>query len=108
MMMTSVMDGQSRCGLYPELAGARVLITGLSPTCGVDVARAFADHGGRLVLQTPDANSETHALLEVLARTASDISVFHESLQDGGQALCLAQTAMRKFGGFDVVIRSDA
>jgi len=104
MMLMSVMDGQPSCDLYPELAGARVLITGLSPACGVDVARAFADHGARLVLQIPDTSTETHALLEVLARTASDISVFHETLQDGAQALCFAQTAVREFGGLDIVI----
>ena len=36
---------------YPELAGKRVLITGVSGPLGVDVVRAFAEAGTRLVVQ---------------------------------------------------------
>src|SRR6185295_5964021 len=50
-MLMSVIEGARSAPAYPELAGKRVLITGLSSSCGVDIARAFADHKARLILQ---------------------------------------------------------
>ncbi|MGH6816910.1 MAG: SDR family oxidoreductase [Hyphomicrobiaceae bacterium] len=104
MMMTSLADGLPSCDIYPELAGARVLVTGLGPTSGVDIARAFADHGARLVLQTSDTSAEMQAVLEMLAHTASDIGVFHEPLQTAAQATSFARMAVGRFGGLDVVV----
>ena len=50
-MLMSVIEGALSVPAYPELAGKRVLITGLTSRCGVDIASGFAEHKGRLVLQ---------------------------------------------------------
>ena len=52
---------------YPELAGKRVLITGLTRSCGVDIARAFAEHKGRLVLQFAEESEATETMAEIAA-----------------------------------------
>jgi len=93
-----------RHGLYPELAGTRVLITGLEPGHGVDIARAFANVGSALVLQTPRMRPELEVLLEVLAGSAADIHVTSEEILDAETALKFAQSAVQAFGGVDVVV----
>jgi 3-oxoacyl-[acyl-carrier protein] reductase len=104
-MVMGVVESQAlRHGLYPELAGARVLITGLEPRHGVDIARAFANVGCALVLQTPRMTTELEVLLEVLAGSAADIHVTSEEIGEGEAALRFAQSAVQPFGGVDVVI----
>lgn len=103
-MLMSVAERAREAGIYPELAGARVLITGVGPTSGVDLARAFADHGCRLVLQIPNPGPETDALLAILAETALDVRVHHDPVENAGDALRFAQSAAKTYGGLDVVV----
>ena len=63
-MLMSVIEGARSAPAYPELAGKRVLITGLSSSCGVDIARAFADHKARLILQFDEMSERTQAITE--------------------------------------------
>ena len=58
-MLMSVIDDVRVMPAYPELAGKRVLITGLTSSCGVDIVRAFAEHKGRLVLQFAEESEAT-------------------------------------------------
>jgi 3-oxoacyl-[acyl-carrier protein] reductase len=103
-MLMSAIDRNSGVSLYPELAGKRVLITGLGPSHGVDLARAFADHGARLVLHMTETAAEANALLEVLARSAAEVRVYAEPLADSQAAIQFAQRAARAFGGLDAVV----
>jgi 3-oxoacyl-[acyl-carrier protein] reductase len=104
-MVMGVVESQSlRHGLYPELAGARVLITGLEAGHGVDIARAFANVGCQLVLQTPHMAPELEVLLEVLASSAADIRITNEDILDAATALKFAQGAVKAFGGLEAVI----
>ena len=103
-MLMSVAEITSQQGVYPELAGARVLITGLGPTCGVDIARAFAEHGCRLVLQIPEPCPETDALLQVLSEYALDLRVHHDAIEQSTDATRFAQTAAKTFGGLEAVV----
>src|SRR5215471_7995713 len=57
-----VVEGARWAPAYPELAGKRVLVTGLSSSCGVDVARAFSEHKARLILQFAEMSDETQAI----------------------------------------------
>lgn len=88
----------------PELAGTRVLITGLTSKCGFDVARAFADSGARLILQSPEQSPEMVELAAVLAESARDIRLFNDPLDGDSEAARLVQSAVREFGGIDAVI----
>src|SRR5436190_2164580 len=66
-MLMSVIEGARSAPAYPELAGKRVLITGLTSSCGVDIARAFADHKARLILQFDEMSERTQAIAEIAA-----------------------------------------
>jgi NAD(P)-dependent dehydrogenase (short-subunit alcohol dehydrogenase family) len=103
-MLMSVAEITSRAEVYPELAGARVLITGIGPTCGVDISRAFAEHGCRLVLQIPEPCPETDALLQIIAQSALDVSVHHDALEDAQSATRFTQKATQIYGSFENVI----
>ena len=92
-MLMSVAEIRNSEGVYPELAGTRVLITGVGPTCGVDVARAFADHSCRLLLQIPEPCPETDALLAVLADVAPR-ELGDDAL--AGEEVAAAATAVRR------------
>jgi len=103
-MLMSVVEGARWAPAYPELAGKRVLVTGLSSSCGVDVARAFADHKVRLILQLAETSDETHAIAEIAAPHALDIRAFGPVAPEASEVAQFARTAMQAFGGLDAVI----
>lgn len=103
-MLTSVLESGVSVGSYPELAGKRILITGLGLHAGVDVARAFAEQGCRIVLHTTETGAEADAVLEMLSQTASELQVYSEPLTDMNAAVRFAQTAARTFNGLDAAI----
>jgi NAD(P)-dependent dehydrogenase (short-subunit alcohol dehydrogenase family) len=103
MLMSDIARASAFVAL-PELQGSRVLITGLTSECGFDVARAFADSGARLVLQSPEDSQEMVELAAVLAETSSDIRMFNDALTSEAHASRLVQDAVRAFGGIDIVI----
>src|SRR5262245_37333010 len=76
-MLMSVVERDSGVVVYPELAGARVLLTGLTTALGVDVARAFADHKARLVVQSPEDTPEMTEVSALLSESAGEIKVFN-------------------------------
>jgi 3-oxoacyl-[acyl-carrier protein] reductase len=103
MLMTAVTKA-SLAPTYPELAGKRVLITGLTADTGVDIARSFADHATRLVLQVPDTSDEMQAVAEMLAVGAADIAMFTGPVAGADASLLFARQSMTAFSGLDVVI----
>jgi NAD(P)-dependent dehydrogenase (short-subunit alcohol dehydrogenase family) len=107
MLMTSVDEFNLEAeafGVYPELAGKRVLITGVTSQQGVDLVRAFAEHRARLILQLDEANEATLALLEHAAPLAIDLSVTAERLTDNDSIVRFARKSVAEFGGVDIVI----
>jgi NAD(P)-dependent dehydrogenase (short-subunit alcohol dehydrogenase family) len=103
-MLTSVLESGVSVGSYPELAGKRILITGLDLHAGVDVARAFAEQGCRIVLHTTASGAEADAVLEMLSQTASELQVYSDPLKDMDSAIRFAQTAAKTFNGLDAVV----
>lgn len=103
-MVMGVIEDSRVATEYPELAGARVLITGLESGHGVDIARAFAEQGCRLVLQTPALDTMLEVLLETLVRDADSVHVHEGSIRDEAAALKCAQSAVGVYGGIDAVI----
>jgi NAD(P)-dependent dehydrogenase (short-subunit alcohol dehydrogenase family) len=103
-MLMSVAEIARNAGMYPELAGARVLVTGVQASRGVDLVRAFGDHGCRLVLQIPEISPEIDALLSHVAQTALDIHVHHDPIEEAEDAVRFTQSAVKYFGGFDIVV----
>lgn len=103
-MLTSVLESGVGVGPYPELAGKRILITGLDLHAGVDVARAFAEQGCRIVLHTTAEGAEIDAVLEMLSQTASELQVYSDPLSDMDSTVRFAQTAAKAFNGLDAVV----
>lgn len=103
-MLTSVLESCVSIESYPELAGKRILITGLGLHAGVDVARAFAEQGCRMVLHTTETGAEADAVLEMLSQAASELQVYSEPLTDMSSAVRFAQTAAKTFNGLDGAI----
>ena len=89
---------------HPELAGARVLLTGISAEAGLDVARAFADHGCRMIVQADEASPETTAIAEVVARTLAEMRLFTGRLGSIEEPVPFTQKAAQVYGGLDVVV----
>ena len=92
-MLMSVIEPELASSVYGELAGARVLITGLTARGGVDVARSFADHRARLVIQTPDLSPELIELTAHLSEHACEVRLFDELIEDQDSAIRLALLA---------------
>lgn len=103
-MLMSVIEPELASSVYGELAGARVLITGLSESGGVDVARSFADHRARLIMQTADLTPELVELTAHLSESACEVRLFDEPLNNQDAAVRLAQKSATAFGGFDIVV----
>lgn len=89
---------------YPELAGKRVLVTGVSAAHGVDIVRAFAEHRARLVLQCDEASDEMTALGAVLAPVAAELNIFTAPLKSADEIVAFARRAMSTYGGIDAVV----
>ncbi|WP_439541899.1 SDR family oxidoreductase [Hyphomicrobium sp.] len=103
-MLMSVIARQCESVDYSELSGARVLITGLTSETGFDLARGFADHGARLIIQSPEDSPEMTELAAVLAENSAAMKLFNDPLTTDDEAVKLVQTAVQEFGGLDIVI----
>jgi 3-oxoacyl-[acyl-carrier protein] reductase len=103
-MLMSVIEGTPTVPGYPELAGKRVLITGLTSACGVDIVRAFAEHKARLVLQSAEDSSAMQTIAEIAAPEALEIRSYGAVAGDKDDIVAFAKAAMQAYGGLDVVV----
>ena len=103
-MLMSVIEGARSAPAYPELAGKRVLITGVSSACGVDVARAFAEHRARLILQVAEESEAMQGVAEMVAPDALDVEVYGLVGSDSDGIVQFSRTVAQSFGRLDVVI----
>jgi 3-oxoacyl-[acyl-carrier protein] reductase len=103
-MLMSAIEGARSAPCYPELAGKRILITGLSSSCGVDIVRAFAEHKCRLVLQFDEASEEMQAIAEIAAPYALEIKAFGPVERTADDVVSFARQAAQAFGGLDAVV----
>lgn len=103
-MLMSVIEGVETAPSYPELAGKRVLVTGLTSACGVDIVRSFAEHRCRLVLQLDEESEATQAIAEIAAPHALDIKAFGPIDRAPDDVVDFARSAAKAFGGLEVVV----
>lgn len=103
-MYMSVIARESGSETYPELAGARVVVTGLTSDVGVDLVRAFAERKARLLVQTPERSPEMVEIGALLAESASELHVFDTAFGPSHAPSRFAQTAAQTFGGIDVLV----
>lgn len=87
-----------------ELSQSRILITGLSGTTGVDVARTFADLNVRLVVHTTELSPDLVELFAFLSQSAREIRLHTLDISTANAAARFAQTSAQAFGGLDAAI----
>jgi 3-oxoacyl-[acyl-carrier protein] reductase len=102
-MLMSVIEGALSAPAYPELGGKRVLITGVTRRSGIDIARAFAEHRGRVILQFAEASAPMQAAAEIVAPHALEARVYGP-VGGGEAAVRFAKSAVQAFGGLDAVV----
>jgi len=103
-MFMSVIDTVPGVSVYPELAGVRVLITGVSAMAGVDVARAFASHRTHLIMQTDDLSPAMTEVAALLSESATNLQVFTEPMATRDAARRFGQTSSQIHGGLDTMV----
>lgn len=103
-MLMSVIEGALSVPAYPELVGKRVLITGVTRRSGIDIARAFAERKGRIVLQFAETGAAMQAVAEIVVPDALDAKVLGPVGAGEAAAARLAKSAVQAFGGLDAVI----
>jgi 3-oxoacyl-[acyl-carrier protein] reductase len=102
-MLMSVIEGALSVPAYPELVGKRVLITGVTRRSGIDIARAFAERKGRVILQFAEASAQMQAAAEFVAPDALETRVFGP-VEGAADAVRFAKSAVQAFGGLDAII----
>lgn len=103
-MLMSVIETEWGSAAFGELAGARVLVTGVDRDAGVDVVRAFADHKARLIVHSSSEGPEITELCAHLAQSAGELRHYAQPIATGDEAVRLAQNAAQDFGGLDAVV----
>ncbi len=103
-MYMGVIGKSPEIEILRELRGARILITGLSATAGVDIARAFAEINARLIVHTIDMQPEVTALVALLSQSAAEMKLYTDPIARPDDAIRLAQNAQQAYGGLDAVI----
>lgn len=95
---------QSSQLLYPDLAGKRVLLTGALEPEGAVLARAFAEHDCRLVLQMGLEPNVRSPWAEELRTVARGMRVLPGDFRNEDGVDRFMQAATRTLGGVDVVV----
>lgn len=103
-MLTSVIARCAESVVVPEIKGSRVLISGLTPHMGFDLARTFADHGAQLIVQSPDDSAEMTEMAAVLAENSAGLRLFNDPITNDDDVRGLVQAAVRDCGGLDTAI----
>ena len=89
---------------YPDLAGKRVLITGALEPEGAVLARAFAEHECRLILQMGLEPRPRSAWAEALRQVAPGLRVLPGDFRDCDGVDRFADAALRTHAGLDVLV----
>ncbi|MFA9473168.1 MAG: SDR family oxidoreductase [Filomicrobium sp.] len=105
-MLLSIVDELRSAAIYPELTKSRVLLSGLTSRCGVDIARAFAERSTRLVIRTAEASAAVDEISALLAQAANELQLYStDDVDEADAAVAFAQgPAQRAFGGLEAVI----
>jgi NAD(P)-dependent dehydrogenase (short-subunit alcohol dehydrogenase family) len=96
-MVSSVAEVARSVSTYPELEGARILVTGVTPCLGGALVRTLAAHRARLVV---------HCAAPLADRPGPDAGITYMAgrLTSDGAATRLAQAAVRALGGLQAVV----
>jgi len=105
-MLMSPLDGVDLPLDYPELAGRRVLVTGVTGSggLGVEIVRLLAEQRACIIIGALEPSPEVQALAEIVAPLAPELHLITGPFTCHDDILRFARTAMQASGGVDAVI----
>lgn len=105
-MLMSPLDGVDLPLDYPELAGRRVLVTGVTGNggLGVEIVRLLAEQRACIIIGALEPSPEVQALAEIVAPLAPELHLITGPFTSHDDILRFARTAMQATGGVDAVI----
>lgn len=89
---------------YPELAGTRVVITGITPTLGEEIVQAFAERKAKLLLQTSEAALNIAAKKGRPTKSSTEVKFYARAFSGSNSPSRFAQEAARCFGSIETLI----
>jgi NAD(P)-dependent dehydrogenase (short-subunit alcohol dehydrogenase family) len=89
---------------YPELAGKRVLVTGVAERHGAELARAFAGHRCRLVVETGGSAAHRCDSVQEIGAVAASLRALPADFSDAAGIDRFADAALKAYDGLDVLI----
>jgi len=103
-MFMSVVSRDHGVETYPELPGSRVIVTGLTPALGVDLALAFAERKAEMCLNAADASPEMTEVAALLSQSATSIRLVSGRLRTRDDQTAFAQRSAETLGGIDALV----
>jgi 3-oxoacyl-[acyl-carrier protein] reductase len=89
-----------------NLTGRVALVNAASRGLGRGIADALAREGARLVISSRDEESIERAALEIMAASGSEVVAVAADVSEPGAAPLLVGTAVRRFGGLDILVNN--
>ncbi len=103
-VVEEVVGGDKSMQLHPELAGKRILVTGVSGKTGVELVTSLADHQARLIINYGEDTAKMQALSELMTPNAMDLRVYNDALATADDIARFTRSAAQIYGGLDGVI----
>lgn len=98
---------KAQAGAGGSLAGKTVLITGAARRVGAEIARALHGAGASVVLHFRSSHRDATALHQELeAQRPGSAALIQQDLLDVASLPVLVETALRTFGGLDVLVNN--
>lgn len=91
-------------GTQIDLSGKIALITGGSKGMGLGIARAFCQSGAQVVICANDEDSLSAAVKDI--GVEDRLRAVHADVSNIGEMQALTETAVKEFGGVDVLVNS--
>jgi len=90
--------------LHPELAGKRILVTGVTRRIGVELITALSDHKARLIVNYAEDSAKMQALSELITPAAMDLRVYNDALASPEDIARFTRATAQIHGGLDAVV----
>lgn len=87
------------------LSGKTAIVTGSGRSIGKAVAKLFAEHGARVVVNDLDADPAQETAAEIRA-AGGEVEVCVGSVTDPEVPTAIVQTALEKFGAVDIIVNN--
>ena len=89
--------------MFSSMGGRSVVVTGASRGIGRGIAQVFAEAGARVLITGRNESASLDAAVEELRGKGGEVSAFVADVSDREQCDAMAQAAVERYGGIDVL-----